>query len=341
MKRSLLFGLAMFLCAAAISFAYADGPATKSAPYAVADQFPIAGDARWDYITVDSKARRLYVTNGTRIAVLDADSGKSVGEVKPTPGIHGIALDPDHNMGFATNGQDATVSVFDLTTFKTLNKVKASIKPDAIVYDPASKLVFACNGKNGPITVIDPAAVDEEPRAIAVTGKLEFAVVDGKGRLYVNVEDKNELVAIDTKTLKVEAHWSLAPGEEPTGLAIDVAHRRLFAGCSGNQKMIVLDADSGKVLAVLPIGKGVDGVAFDPVRKLAISANGQDGTATVIAEKDANTFEVAATVDTVKSARTIAYDEHTGQLYLPCNLPAKGDNKAGFGVLVLKHSEAQ
>lgn len=302
--------------------------------YAVTKHFEIGGEGGWDYITVDAQAQRLYVPHATHVAVLDLETGKAVGDVAETPGVHGVAIVSDQGKGFATNGRDGTVSVFDLKTFKTLAKVKAGKKPDAIVYDPASKQVFAINGTSGGVTVIDPAAVDKEPVTIALEGKLEYAVADGKGHVYVNVEDKSELVSIDSRTMKVDGHWPLAPGAEPTGLAMDPVNRRLFAGCS-NEKLIVVDADTGKVVTTVPIGKGVDGVAFDSLAGVIIVPNGQDGTATIVAEKDANTFSVIQTAPTVKGARTVTVDPATHRAFMPSTVDKDGGGKT-FGVIVLE-----
>jgi len=291
-----------------------------------------AGSAsRWDFLTVDPAARRLYVSQATHALVLDADQGTSLGEIADTPGIHGIAVVSDRNVGFTSNGRENTLNVFDLKTLQTLRKVKAGQNPDSIIYDPASKKIFAFNGRSGDVTIVDPAAPDQTPVTLAVGGKLEVGVADGAGHVYVNAEDKNEVVAIDSKEGKVLAHWPIAPGEGPTGLAMDVAHRRLFSGCS-NRKMIVLDADQGKVLADLPIGPGVDGVAFDPQSGLAMSANGGDGTLTAVREGPAGTFSVVQTLKTAKSAKTIAFDPKTHQVYLPCRVTENGGGQ--FEILV-------
>jgi DNA-binding beta-propeller fold protein YncE len=215
---------------------------------------------------------------------------------------------------------------------KTLRKVKAGQGPDSIIYDPATKKVLAFNGRSGDVTIVDPAALDKEPVTLAVGGKLETGVADGAGHVYVNVEDKSEIVAIDSKEGKVLAHWPLAPGEGPTGLAIDREHHRLYSGCS-NQMMVVLDADQGKVLATLPVGSGVDGVAFDPQLGLAMSSNGRDGTLTAVKEGPAGTFKVVQTLKTANGARTITSDPKGHQIYLPCNVTANGENQ--FSVLVV------
>lgn len=296
-------------------------------PLQVLKTFRVGGTGGWDYLTVDPEARRLYVSHATRVIVVDADKGTPIGEITDTQGIHGIALVPDGNVGFTSNGRENTLSVFDLKTLKTLRKVKSGQNPDSILYDPASKKVFAFNGRSGDVTIVDPKALDKDPVTLPVGGKLEAGVSDGAGRVYVNVEDKNEVVAIDSKEGKVLAHWPLAPGERPTGLAIDRQHRRLFSGCSS--LMVILDADQGKVLATVPTGPGVDGVTFDSLLGLAVSANGGDGTVTVVKEEPAGTFKAIQTLKTARGARTITSDPKSHQIYLPCNI----DNE--FSVLVV------
>lgn len=301
-------------------------------PLKVLASYAVGGQTRWDYVTVDADARRVYVANSTRIAVVDADTGKSIGEVADVAGAHGVAVVPELNLGFATGGKDGVVVVFDLKTLKETKRIKAGDKPDAILYDPASKKVFVFNHGSGDVTVIDPAALDAVPTMIPVGGTLEFGATDGAGRVFVNVEDKNEIVAIDSKTLKVLAHWPVGPGESPTGLAIDAARHRLFAGC-GNEKMIVVDSESGKVVGAVPVGKGVDGVAYDAKLALAMTSNGKDGTLTASRETAPGTFEVIQTLTTIKGARTLAVDPKTQRVFLPCTVPT-ANGPAVFGLTV-------
>jgi DNA-binding beta-propeller fold protein YncE len=275
----------------------------------------------------------VYVARASRVEVFDADSGALVGSVPGVNGAHGVALLSDGSAGFATAGKDGTVIRFDAKTLQPTATIKVGNKPDAILYDPFSKCVFVFNHGGGDVSVLNPANPAAPVTTIAVGGTLEFGVADGAGRVYVNVEDKGELVAIDSKQMKVVARWPVAPGEEPSGLAMDVAHRRLFAGCANN-KMVVLDADSGKQLAVLPIGAGVDGVAFDPTLNLAMSANGKDGTLTAVREVSPGKFEVVQTLPTAKSARTIAVGPKTGTVYLPCLVPGR-NNMPTFGLLLV------
>src|SRR5579872_2436484 len=224
--------------------------------YRVTKTLAIGGDDGWDYVGVDSAARRVYVSHGTHVVVLDADSGKVVGDIPDTQGVHGIAIAADEGRGYTSNGRANTVTVFDLKTLKTEATVKAGTNPDAIVYDPATKRVFTMNGRSSNSTAID-AATGKVVGTIALAGKPEFAVADGAGHVYVNIEDKSEMWQIDSQKLTATTHWSLAPCKEPSGLAMDVEHRRLFAGCD-NKMVAVVDADTGKVIATPEIGDGVD-----------------------------------------------------------------------------------
>lgn len=315
----------------ALAAAQPSSPA-DAGPLKVLKTFKVGGPGGWDYLTVDPEARRLYVSHATRVVVVDADKGTPIGEIADTPGVHGIALVPEHNVGFTSNGKEGTLTAFDLKTLKTLQKIKAGQNPDSIIYDPATKKVFAFNGRSGDATIVDPAALDKAPVSLPIGGKLETGVADGAGRVYVNLEDKNEVVAIDSKAGKVLAHWPLAPGEGPTGLALDREHHRLYSGCS-NKLMVVLDPEQGKVLTTVPVGAGVDGVAFDSQLGLAMSANGRDGTLTAVKEDPAGTFKVVQTLKTATGARTITADPKTHQVYLPCSVVAPDQSE--FSVLVV------
>ena len=215
--------------------------------YRILKTYDVGGEGGWDYLTVDTEGRRLFISHGTLVVVLDADTGKRVGEIADTQGVHGIALAPDLDRGFTSNGRAGTATIFELKTLKIIGSVQTGDNPDAIVYEPTTKRVFTMNGRSHDTTVID-AAAGKVVGKIELGGKPEFAVVDGAGKLFVNIEDKSELVVIDPKELKVTAQWPLAPGEEPSGLAIDVKNHRLFSVC-GNKMMVIVDADSGKVLA--------------------------------------------------------------------------------------------
>jgi len=282
--------------------------------YQVAKRAKLGGEGGWDYLTVDDTARRLYVSRSSHVMVLDADTLQVVGDIPDTAGVHGIAIAAELGKGFTSNGRADTLTVFDTQTLKATGEVKAGANPDAILYDTFTKRVFAFNGRSGDVTVVD-AKTGAVAATIPIGGKLEFGQTDGKGRVFVNVEDKNEIAELDAKGMKVLARWPIAPCEEPTGLALDAAHRLLFSVC-GNGLMAVVDADTGKVVATLPIGAGSDGAAFDPTTQNAFSSNGE-GTLSVVHESAPDKFAVVQTVKTQRSARTITLDPKTGSLLLP------------------------
>jgi DNA-binding beta-propeller fold protein YncE len=281
--------------------------------YHLLKKIPLGGEGGWDYLTFDPGAGRLYIARATHVIVLDAGSGKVVGDIPDTAGVHGVALAPELGRGFTSNGRAGTVTVFEPKTLTVIGHVNAGQNPDAIVYDPASKRVFAMNGGSHDATAID-AATGKVAGRLSLDGKPEFAVADGRGRVYVNLEDKSQLLALDSRKLEVVARWPLAPCEEPTGLALDLDHRRLFAGCS-NKLMAVVDADSGKVITTLPIGSGVDATAFDPGLQYAYASNGE-GTLTVVHEDAKDKFAVVENIPTQRGARTMALDPATHQVYL-------------------------
>ena len=282
--------------------------------YKVTKQFKLGGEGGWDDLTVDPDAHRLYVGRSTRLQVIDVDSGKVVGEIPNTPGIHAVALAPEFGRGFTSNGRDSSVTVFDLKTLATVTRIPIDAQnPDAILYEPVSKRIFTFNGRSRNATAID-AASDSVVGTVPLGGKPEAAVADGHGHVFVNLEDSSAVVGFDARSLKTESRWPIAPGEEPSGLAIDREHHRLFSGC-GNQKMMVIDDESGKVVADLPIGKGVDGTAFDPGTGLAFSSNGE-GTLTVVREASPSKFEVVGNVTTQRGARTLALDPKSHRIYL-------------------------
>lgn len=282
--------------------------------YHVLKSFDLGGDGGWDYLAFDGDGHRLFVTRGTHVMVVDTETGKAVGDIPDTAGVHGVALVPELNRGFTSNGRAGTATIFELKSLKVTGSVKTGENPDAIVYEPTTKRVFTMNGRSQDTTAID--AVEGKPvGTVALGGKPEFAVADGAGKIFVNLEDKSEVVVIDPKELKVTARWSLAPGEEPSGLALDVKNHRLFSVCH-NKMMVVLDAESGKVLATPAIGEGVDGAAFDPAKGLAFSSNG-DGTMTIVHEDSPSAFTVVQTVETAPRARTIVLDPKSHVVYLP------------------------
>ncbi|MEP6897798.1 MAG: YncE family protein, partial [Rhodanobacter sp.] len=257
----------------------------------------------------------LFVSRGDRVVVVDVDQEKPIGTIADTDGVHGIAVAQDLRRGFISDGKDASVTVFDLQTLKTLAVVKGTgAGPDAILYDGASHHVLTFNGKARNASVIDPSK-NAVIATIALPGKPEFAVSDGAGHIFVNIEDKSEVVRIDSRSNKVLDSWSLAPCESPSGLAMDRRHQRLFSVCD-NRKMAVLDADSGHLVAMLPIGDGPDAVTFDDTRSMIYSSNGESGTITAVHQTDPDHYTVTATVPTQVSARTLTLDPRTGRLYL-------------------------
>src|SRR6516225_7717266 len=281
--------------------------------YQVVTTYKVGGEGGWDYLTADASARRLYVSRGTHVIVLDLDSGKNVGDIPDTQGVHGIALAPDLGRGFTSNGREGTVTIFDIQSLKPIGeKVKVGENPDAILYDPATKRVFTFNGRSHDATAVD-GATGKVLGTIKLDGKPEFAASDAKGTVFVNIEDKSELTAIDPNTLAVKAKWPLAPCTEPSGLAIDRKHRRLFAGCD-NKMMAVVDADSGKVLATPAIGEGVDATAYDDETGLAFASCGE-GVLTVVKQESPDKYSVAENAQTERGARTMALDSKTHDVY--------------------------
>jgi len=286
--------------------------------YHVAARYEIGGtDIGYDFLRIDSASRRLFVAHRTRVDVLDADTGARLGEIANLAGVHGVEVVHDLNVAFATNGANRTVTMFNPGTLELIKTIKyAGEKPDALAYDPSSALVFVANGgATGDLTVIDPAKGAIVGTVDLGAGKLEVLAFDGQGRGFVNDEDRSVVHVFDTHTLKPVAKWPLAPGEEPTGLAIDRAHHRLFAAC-GNERLVVLDTDTGKVVDTVAIGASPDGAAFQAQTGHVFVSNG-DGTMTVIGKSSAGRYAVLQTVKTATGARTIDLDESTGRLFLP------------------------
>lgn len=288
-------------------------PAPGPSGYHLIKTIKLGGEGFWDYLNFDSPTRRLFISRGTKVVVLDVDTEKVVGEIPDTPGVHGIALAPDEGKGFTSNGQAGTISIFDLKTLQVTGTATAGMNPDAIVYDPATRRVFAMNGRSGDVTALD-AVTGNVVGTVPVGGKLEFAAADGAGHLYVNVESKSEEVEIDSRNLTVLAHWPLDPCRSPSGLAIDAKNRRLFAGCA-NKMMAVVDADSGKVIATPPIGLGVDANRFDPGTNFAFASTGS-GVLSVIHEDSPDQFSFVEDVPTQMGARTMALDTETHEVFL-------------------------
>jgi DNA-binding beta-propeller fold protein YncE len=286
--------------------------APAGADYHVTRTVRLGGDGRWDYVTLDSVAHRLFIARQTRVMVVDQASGKLLAEIPGLDGAHGIALATPAGRGFATSGRDGTVTMFDLRSLRVLARIRAAPDADAVLYDPSSGRVFTFNGDPGTSTVIDPKA-GKVVGSISLGGKPEFGVADGRGHLYVNLEDKAEIAEIDPAAMRVTRHWPLTGCEEPTGLAIDRVHRVLFSGCH-SRVMAISDAGAGRTIAQVPIGEGVDGCAFDPGTGLAFSSNGE-GSITVVHEDSPTSFHLVSTVRTRRGARTMTLDPRTHRLY--------------------------
>jgi hypothetical protein len=306
MIRKIVFVL--FAIVFVASILPADSPA-----YHLVKRVDVGGRGGWDYLIYDESGHRVFVSRGNSVIVLDGESGAQVGEIPDTPGVHGIALAPEFGRGFTSNGRSNNVTIFDLSTLRTIGHVATGRGPDAIVYDPASKRVFTMNGRDNSATAID-AESGMVAGTVALSGRPEFAAADGQGTVFVNIESKNSLSAIDSKQLVVKANWNMPGCDGPTGLSMDREHRRLFSGC--DKIMAIVDADSGRLVASPPIGAGVDATAFDPKAAVALSSNGDDGTLTVIHEDSPDKFTVVANVPTDEGARTMALDPDNGTVYL-------------------------
>jgi DNA-binding beta-propeller fold protein YncE len=293
-------------------------------------KIPIPGDGFWDYLTTDPGTGRIFVSHGTQVDVVDGKKGEVIGSITGLKLVHGIALAPEFNHGFISDGAANQVVVFDMTTLAKIGEVAAGMNPDGIIYDPGSKRVFAFNGRSASATAVD-AEKGTLAGTVTLEGKPEFPAPDGKGHVYVNIEDKSEVMDIDAKALTVVHKWPLAPCQEPSGMAMDTKTRRLFSGCD-NKMMAVMDADTGKVVTTVPIGDGVDATWFDPGTKYVLNSCGQDGVLTVIHEDAPDKYSVVETVTTAKGARTMALDPKTHTVYLALAEvqmlpPADGDAK--------------
>lgn len=289
--------------------AQADGPSG----YHLIKTIPVPGNTFWDYLKYQPSTHRLFITHGDHVAVVNVETGKLVASIGGMQAIHGVVLAPEFNRGFVTDGRAAKVWIFDLKTLQVIGSAPADPDADGDVYDPFSKRVFTMNGDSKSSTVID-AKTGKVVGHIDLGGEPEFPVADGQGHVYANIESTSEIVEIDSNTMKITNRWPLAPGEHPSGLAIDAKNRRLFSGCHNNL-MVVMDADNGKVVASLPIGQGVDATRFDPGTGYAFSSNG-DGTLTVIHEDSPDKFSVVENVKTERGARTMALDPTTHNVFL-------------------------
>jgi YVTN family beta-propeller protein len=287
--------------------------AAYGAEYSVTRKIPIPGQGSWDYLTVDEANRRLYVSHGTQVEVLDVDSGAIVGKIENTLGVHGIAIAADLGRGFVSDGQSSTVTIFDLKTLKTIAEVPTGKKPDAIIFDPATSRVFAFNGGSNSATVIE-AKDGKVAGTIDLGGGPEFAAADGNGYVYNNLEDESLVLKINSRTLKVEQRWPTTPCASPSSMAIDRPNRRLFLGCR-SKVMAVMNGDTGQVTTTLPMGDHVDATSFDPETRLIFNSNGE-GTVTVIHQDAPDKYSIAETVKTLPRAKTSALDPKTHQLFL-------------------------
>ncbi len=314
--------------------------AQAAGSYHLLKEILVGGDGGWDYASVDSAGRRLYVSHGTKVVVIDLDKEVVVGEITNTPGVHGLAPAPELGKGFVSCGREDKAAIVDLKTLATLAKVDTGKNPDGMLYEPVQQEVYMFNGRGQSATVID-AKSGKVIATIPLGGKPEFGQADSKaGRVYNNLEDKNEVVAIDTKTHEVVNRWPIAPGEEPSGMAIDLKNHRLFLGCGGSKTMVMLDSITGKVLASVPIGDGVDANSFDPETQLAF-ASCSDGTVT-IAHEDGDKLTVVQTLKTQQGSRTMTIDPTTHKIYLAAakyDAPAAGQRRGklvadSFKVLV-------
>lgn len=300
------------IIAALISLALVISAGAQSG-YKLLKKIPIPGQGSWDYLTVDDTNRRLYVSHGTQVEVIDLETDSIIGKIPDTPGVHGIAIAPDLGRGFVSNGQSSTVTVFDLKTLKTLGQVPAGKKPDAIIFDPATSRVFAFNGGSNSATAIN-AANSKAVGTVDLGGGPEFAVSDGTGYVFNNLEDESQVVKINAQKLTVEQRWPTAPCQSPSSMAMDRRNRRLFVGCR-SRVMAVINADTGQVATTLPIGDHVDATAFDPELKLIFNSNGE-GTITVIRQESPDKYSVLETLKSLPRAKTMALDPKTHRLFL-------------------------
>jgi DNA-binding beta-propeller fold protein YncE len=292
-------------------------PQPAADPYLVAETFHVGGGGGWDYITVDPENKRLYVPRTTHTMVLDAATGKNIADIPGQKGNHGVALVPNAGRGFITDGADGSVIVFDLKTSDVLGKVKAAEDADGVIYDPASRKILVSCGDAGVMVPISP---DVNPKtgqadaAVPLGGKPEFLVADGQGKVFINLVDKDQIAVVDTKTMKVVAKWPVSPGGSPVGMSMDTEHHRLFVGCRKPQKLVVMSADDGKVLADLPIGAGVDATQFD---NNYIFASCRDGTLAIAQESSPGQFQIVQNLKTRLGAKTLAIDPATHTVFLP------------------------
>lgn len=332
--------LAVAICIFAVQKVHA-----QLSSYNITNVFPVSGEGKWDYLALNPVNQDLYISHGTQVNIINKLTGAATGIIPHTDGVHGIAFSEKYKKGFTSNGKKNSVTVFDIYTNKFKGDIPTGKNPDAIMYDAFSDKVYVCNGSSNNITIIDPAD-DKVVATIPVGGRPETAVSDDHGCLYVNVEDKNEVIVINTKTYKVEQHWGLGVGEEPSGLAIDVENKRLFSGC-GNGHLVILALPKGNIIKDLSIGEGCDGVVFDTKLRYIFCANGS-GTVSVIKELTGDSYKTFQPILTQKGARTLALDSKTHTVYIPTSTieptlakAAKltGLASASFNVITLSSTE--
>jgi YVTN family beta-propeller protein len=304
----------LVVCCAFLNLPSAPLRAKSTPKYHLVQRIPLGGEGGWDILSVDAKHRRVYVSHSTRVEVVDINTNKPIGAIQNTEGVHAVGIADEFGHGFTTNGKSNTVLMFDLKTLDTIKRIPVGQKPDAIAYEPYTKKMLVMNGKSGDISVLDPESGAVE-HTVKLGGGPEYAVSDGKGNVYVNLEDASEVLTVSTKTWTVTRRTSVKPGEGPTGIAMDTKTNRLFIGC-GNSQMIVVDTKSGKSVAKLPTGKGIDAAAFDPATKLAMTSNGADGTVSIYKEETPSKFSLVQTLATQRGARTMALDPITHDIFV-------------------------
>lgn len=309
-----MFGMRSILVTVGCLVAWLSAAAAEH-DYKLVSEIPIGGEGGWDILNIDSASHRLYLSHATKVVVVDLERNAVVGEIADTPGVHAFLAVPELKRGFSSNGKENKASVVDLATLKTISKVDTGESPDAMAYESKSGEVYIFNHRGNSVTVIEAKSA-KVISTLELGGSPEFAVADSKaGRIYCNLEDKNEVVAIDATRREVVARWSLAPGQEPTGIAFDTAHHRLFAACN-NKMMVMLNTDTGKVVTTVPIGSGTDGCAFDETTQLAFASCGE-GVTTIAKEESPGQLTVVQILKTEPRARTMELDPRTHRIYLP------------------------
>lgn len=327
----------LFLSVLAASISICSYAQTNISDYQFEKKIEVPGTGWWDYLQIDTLHHRLFVSHGDEVNVIDVRTEKPVGVISGLEGVHGIAIADELNKGFISNGKGNSVTVFDLSTLKKITSIPVTGKdPDCILYDRFSGQVFTFNGESGNSTMINARTL-KVIGTIDLGGAPEFAVSDGKGRIYNNIEDKNEIVVIDTKTGKIKSRYSIAPSGKASGMAIDIRHERLFTTCRNDNKMVVVDGLTGKVIESLPIGSGADGARYDPETNLIFVSCGRDGVVTIIHEDSPDSYHIVQTLQTEKGARTMELNPINRKIYLSVGKrPSSDTDRGSFAVLVYK-----